>query len=259
MKLRAYLLMTFVVAVWGSTFVLIKGALADATPAAFNLIRMTLAFALLAIAYHRHWRTIRRTHIAAGALVGLCLAAGYQFQTIGLVRTTPSKSAFITGLVVVLVPLFSIAPALRPARRTRTPLECLPRRRSRLPRHPASSPRRRSSASSSTLSALLPDLSSINLGDVLTFGCAIGIRLPLHRSRTRLAAHSLSAPRHPSSRILRPLHGRQPSLHRTSPTSTSLLASSPRWSSPPPSPPPPPSPFKAGPSPSCPPPTPRCC
>ena len=114
MKLRAYLLMTFVVAVWGSTFVLIKGALADATPAAFNLIRMTLAFALLAIAYHRSWRTIRRTHIVAGAVVGLCLAAGYQFQTIGLVRTTPSKSAFITGLVVVLVPLFSIAPALRP-------------------------------------------------------------------------------------------------------------------------------------------------
>src|ERR1700733_3365593 len=114
MKFRAYLLMTFVVAVWGSTFVLIKGALADSTPAAFNLIRMTLAFALLAMAYHRSWPTLRRTHIAAGALVGLCLAAGYQFQTIGLVRTTPSKSAFITGLVVVLVPLFSIVTALRP-------------------------------------------------------------------------------------------------------------------------------------------------
>ena len=114
MRLRAYLLMTFVVAVWGSTFVLIKGALADATPAAFNLVRMTLAFAVLAVAYHRSWRGIRRSHIAAGAVVGLCLAAGYQFQTIGLVRTTPSKSAFITGLVVVLVPLFSVAPALRP-------------------------------------------------------------------------------------------------------------------------------------------------
>ena len=57
MKLRAYLLMTFVVAVWGSTFVLIKGALTDATPAAFNLIRMTLAFVLLAVAYHRSWHT----------------------------------------------------------------------------------------------------------------------------------------------------------------------------------------------------------
>ena len=85
MKLRAYLLMLFVVAVWGSTFVVIKGALADATPAAFNLVRMTLAFALLAAAYHRLWRGIRRSDLASGALVGLCLAAGYQFQTIGLV------------------------------------------------------------------------------------------------------------------------------------------------------------------------------
>src|ERR1700739_3174883 len=114
MKLRAYLLMLFVVAVWGSTFVLIKGALADATPAAFNLIRMTLAFLLLAIAYHRSWRGIHRGQLAAGVLVGFFLAAGYQFQTTGLARTTPSKSAFITGLMVVLVPLFSSIPALRP-------------------------------------------------------------------------------------------------------------------------------------------------
>ncbi len=173
MKLRAYLLMTFVVAVWGSTFVLIKGALADSTPAAFNLIRMTLAFVLLAVAYHRSWRTIRRTHFGAGALVGLCLAAGYQFQTIGLVRTTPSKSAFITGLVVVLVPLFSIVPALRP------PGARAPRWNAFLGAALAflgilflTSPR--VAANASPLSAMLPDLSSMNLGDILTFGCAIG-------------------------------------------------------------------------------------
>src|SRR5580698_7254302 len=114
MKLRAYLLMLFVVAIWGSTFVLIKGALADSTPAAFNLVRMTLAFLVLAAAYHRYWRSIRPWQIGAGAVVGLCLAFGYQFQTTGLARTTPSKSAFITGLVVVLVPLFSAVPGLRP-------------------------------------------------------------------------------------------------------------------------------------------------
>src|ERR1019366_3865655 len=121
MKLRAYLLMLFVVAVWGSTFVVVKGALGDATPAAFNLVRMTLAFAVLAVAYHRYWRGIRRWHLGAGALVGLCLATGYQFQTTGLARTTPSKSAFITGLLVVLVPLFSSIPGLHPpgARRPR--------------------------------------------------------------------------------------------------------------------------------------------
>jgi drug/metabolite transporter (DMT)-like permease len=172
MRLRAYLLMLFVVAVWGSTFVLIKGALADATPAAFNLARMTLAFLVLAIAYHRSWRGINRKHIAAGALVGLCLAIGYQFQTIGLVRTTPSKSAFITGMVVVLVPLFSSIPGLRPPD-------------SRALRWNAfvgaalgfvgilllTAP---TAAAASGIAGLLPDFSSINIGDVLTFGCAIG-------------------------------------------------------------------------------------
>jgi len=177
MKFRAYLLMFFVVAVWGSTFVLVKGALTDATPAAFNLIRMALAFLLLAVAYHRFWRGIRPAHIAAGALVGLFLATGYQFQTIGLVRTTPSKSAFITGLVVVLVPLFSSIPALRP------PGATSPRWNAYLgaamaflgivlltmpavQAHPHST--------LGAIASLLPDIHSINIGDVLTLGCAVG-------------------------------------------------------------------------------------
>lgn len=170
MKLRAYLLMLFVVAVWGSTFVLIKAALADATPAAFNLARMTLAFVVLALVYHRSWRGIRFWHITSGAVVGLCLAMGYQFQTIGLVRTTPSKSAFITGLVVVLVPLLSSIPGLCP---------------------PGAKPLRWNAFLGAALGfvgivlltvppssgGILPDLSSINLGDVLTFGCAVGFAL----------------------------------------------------------------------------------
>jgi drug/metabolite transporter (DMT)-like permease len=114
MKARAYALMLMVVAIWGATFVVVKGALSDATPTAFNLVRMTLAFLVLAVAYHRYWGMLRRRHLLGGALVGLCLAAGYQFQTIGLVRTTPSKSAFITGLLVVIVPFLSLVPGLRP-------------------------------------------------------------------------------------------------------------------------------------------------
>ena len=195
MKLRAYILMTLVVAVWGSTFVVIKGALSDATPAAFNLIRMTFAFVLLGVAHHRAWRTIRRTQIAAGAVVGLCLAAGYQFQTIGLVRTTPSKSAFITGLVVVLVPLFSMVPALRPpgARPPRwnafmgAALAFLGIVLITAP--PVATAGARTAAAflgivlitappvatagARTAAAFLPDFSSINLGDVLTLGCSI--------------------------------------------------------------------------------------
>lgn len=179
MKLRAYLLMFCVVAVWGSTFVLIKGALVDATPGAFNLVRMSLAFVLLAVVYHRSLRAIRRSQLAAGALVGLCLAAGYQFQTTGLARTTPSKSAFITGLVVVLVPLFSAIPALRPpgARPPRWNAYCgaalaftgilllTSPTAARVPVH---------ASMMEGIAGLLPDLHSINAGDMLTFGCAIG-------------------------------------------------------------------------------------
>jgi drug/metabolite transporter (DMT)-like permease len=180
MRLRAYLLMVLVVAIWGSTFVVIKGALADATPAAFNLVRMTLAFVLLAVVYHRAWRGIARRHIAAGALVGLCLAAGYQFQTTGLARTTPSKSAFITGLVVVLVPLLSSIPGLRPpdARRPRwnawTGAMLAFAGILLLTAQPSADAR---AMGLSSWAAWLPDLHAINFGDVLTFGCSIAFAL----------------------------------------------------------------------------------
>lgn len=170
MKLRAYLLMLFVVAVWGSTFVLIKSALAHATPAAFNLARMTLAFAVMAVGYHRYWRGIHRRQVLSGAVVGLFLAAGYQFQTLGLARTTPSKSAFITGMMVVFVPLLSAIPRLRPPG-------------GRAPRWSAflgaalafvgiillTAP----SGANTGLAVLLPDFRSINVGDILTLGCAV--------------------------------------------------------------------------------------
>jgi drug/metabolite transporter (DMT)-like permease len=183
MKLRAYLLMLFVVAVWGSTFVLIKGALADATPAAFNLIRMSLAFFALAVAYYRTCykfvRGARPWQIAAGAVVGLCLAMGYQFQTTGLARTTPSKSAFITGLVVVLVPLFSAIPGLRPpgSRRPRWNAllgAALAFAGILLLTAPAAADVHGPNSAMNTLVGLVPDLSSINVGDLLTLGCAVG-------------------------------------------------------------------------------------
>lgn len=93
---------------------LVKGALTDASPLLFNLLRMCIATAVLAAIYHRELRQIKRSYLGGGILVGLCLAAGYSFQTAGLARTTPAKSAFITGLIVVLVPLLCSFRVLRP-------------------------------------------------------------------------------------------------------------------------------------------------
>jgi drug/metabolite transporter (DMT)-like permease len=111
----AHLLLLAVVFVWGATFVLVKDALQDVSPLLFNFLRMTLAFVALVLVNQRQLRHISRRALFSGSIVGLFLAAGYQFQTAGLALTTPAKSAFITGLVVVFVPLFTIVPALRPA------------------------------------------------------------------------------------------------------------------------------------------------
>lgn len=94
---------------------LVKDALRDISPLLFNLLRMVIATVVLALIYHRELLRMKRSYLAGGAVVGLCLAAGYSFQTAGLARTTPAKSAFITGLIVVLVPLLCAAPWLRTA------------------------------------------------------------------------------------------------------------------------------------------------
>lgn len=118
-RAAALLSLLAVVALWGATFALVKNALIDIGPLAFNAIRMVLAFAVLAIVYRKHWPALlqrdSRPAIRTGALVGMLLALGYSFQTAGLTLTTATKSAFITGTVVVLVPLFAAIPVFRPA------------------------------------------------------------------------------------------------------------------------------------------------
>ena len=172
-KLRAHLLLLGVVAVWGATIVLVKDALADISPSLFNLLRMVLASLCLAGLYWRHLRRLTREVLIGGAVAGFFLALGYQFQTSGLALTTPSKSAFLTGLTVVIVPLLSVVPALR------------------VP----GSPRPGWNAYAGALVALLgiamltaPGLFSrnslsaglgINLGDLLTLACALAFAFHL--------------------------------------------------------------------------------
>jgi drug/metabolite transporter (DMT)-like permease len=110
--LTAHLLLLGVVVVWGTTFSLVKSALAETTPLVFNLLRMVLAFAVLAAVNWPSLRGLTRTDLKLGAAAGVFLGLGYQLQTSGLNHTTASKAAFITGLVVVIVPLLSVIPGV---------------------------------------------------------------------------------------------------------------------------------------------------
>ena len=108
-RARAELLLVVIAAIWGTTFVVVKGALADASPLAFIAIRFCLSALLLVVVLGGGFRGLGRDVLAAGLLQGVFLFGGYALQTWGLIFTTPTKSAFITGFSVVLVPLILAA------------------------------------------------------------------------------------------------------------------------------------------------------
>lgn len=91
--------------IWGSTFVLVKNALADVSTVLFLALRFSLAAVFLAALYFARGGRLQHGGVGPGLLTGVLLYGGYLLQTLGLRHTTPATSGFLTGLYIVLVPL----------------------------------------------------------------------------------------------------------------------------------------------------------
>ncbi len=103
----AELALTALTLLWGTTFALVKQALADASAPVF----LSLRFSLAALVLLGLW-ALRRDRATPslwkhGALLGLAQFGGFLFQTEGLRHTTSSRSAFITNLSVLVVPFLA--------------------------------------------------------------------------------------------------------------------------------------------------------
>jgi drug/metabolite transporter (DMT)-like permease len=98
-----------VTAVWGVTFVQVKDAVEIYPLYAFLAVRYAIATGVLGAVGALRLRTLGRGGFAAGAMLGALLGVGIGLQTAGLERTTVSSTGFITGLYVVLTPLFGLA------------------------------------------------------------------------------------------------------------------------------------------------------
>jgi drug/metabolite transporter (DMT)-like permease len=121
---NAELALLFNAVLWGTTFVLVKSALHEISPVLFLAIRFSLATMALLALFRRAWLwrspkapRVTGKMLAAGGMIGIFLFAGYLLQTVGLQTTTPPKSAFLTGLATVMVPLlgalvYSIKPRI---------------------------------------------------------------------------------------------------------------------------------------------------
>jgi drug/metabolite transporter (DMT)-like permease len=101
---KAELVLLATTLIWGGTFVVMKLGFADISPFLFVAIRYTLGTMIFGSFFFPHLHSIRRPTIRKGAILGVLLAVGLVLQTYGLQITTASKSAFITGMMVVFTP-----------------------------------------------------------------------------------------------------------------------------------------------------------
>jgi drug/metabolite transporter (DMT)-like permease len=88
---------------WGSTFVVIKGALGQADP--LELVFFRSAIAVLVAAPFLRWTDSKA--LRAGLELGVWMGMGHILQTVGLMHTTTNKSAFLTALYVLFVPIMN--------------------------------------------------------------------------------------------------------------------------------------------------------
>jgi len=158
---RAELALIGVTIIWGTTFVVVKNAIDHTSTLAFIAARFGLGAVVLLILFRKKLRYnphLRRVTLHAGALAGGCLVAGYFLQTLGLRYTTPSKSAFITGLTTVMVPLLSALVYKRSPQVWEVIGVCI-------------------ATVGMGLLTLTPERLSISYGDALTLGCAFAFAL----------------------------------------------------------------------------------
>ncbi|MGE3852751.1 MAG: hypothetical protein AB7K09_13495, partial [Planctomycetota bacterium] len=77
---------------------------ADWTGVYYCVVRFGVVVLLMAL-WPRVWRQMNRRTIVYGFWLGLLMAVGFLTQTVGLQRTTPAISGFLTALYVPMTPL----------------------------------------------------------------------------------------------------------------------------------------------------------
>jgi len=133
-QLKGNLLLLTTSAIWGITFVAQRVGMDYVGPFTFNGARFLVAALVLIPVVHflegprqtaepaadkaeisqEERKRKKRTLIIAGIACGCVLFLAASFQQFGLVTTSAGKTAFITALYIVLVPIFSVFMKRRP-------------------------------------------------------------------------------------------------------------------------------------------------
>ncbi|KAA0948555.1 DMT family transporter [Sporosarcina sp. ANT_H38] len=90
--------------IWGSGFVASAVSLEYYTPYQILAGRFLIGVTILCVLFYKRLKNIKRSTLIKGTILGLFLYIAFVLQTVGLQYTTPSKNAFLTAVNVVIVP-----------------------------------------------------------------------------------------------------------------------------------------------------------
>ncbi len=103
-RFKGEIALLMITVIWGATFPIIKESLNDSTPFAFVAVRFSIASLILLPFFLKKVKHLDKKTLKAGLVLGVLMFGGFITQTIGLNHTTATKSGFITGSAVVMIP-----------------------------------------------------------------------------------------------------------------------------------------------------------
>lgn len=106
MKLAPWALLTVAMA-WGWAFVIMKDAIQRQSVNNFLFTRFVLGAVAMIVIRPQVLKLINKDLLLRAGTAGIFLGFGYIFQTLGLERTGAAITGFVTGLYIVLTPLFA--------------------------------------------------------------------------------------------------------------------------------------------------------
>lgn len=104
---KANLYLLLIAAIWGTTFPLIRNAVAEINPSLFVFVRFVLAALIILPMIWRQLNKTTTTLLLNSFIFGLLNCVSYSAQTTGLQTVSSATSAFITAVYVVLVPFLA--------------------------------------------------------------------------------------------------------------------------------------------------------
>jgi drug/metabolite transporter (DMT)-like permease len=103
-RYKAELLLFLVATLWAGTFPIVKTSVVTFPPFYFVGIRFLIGALLFTLIFFNKLKLQEPAVIKAGLILGLLQTIGFASQTIGMLYTTASNSALITGITILIVP-----------------------------------------------------------------------------------------------------------------------------------------------------------